>query len=118
MSAAFRCWDISGGEDEEGGDRVEGQARVGRIRQWQARASHLPAGKGGPVRLTTRCGRCGELLAHIPPPDACWYCDDPLCSDCWERFAHCGHPEADEINERSRRGEVQSLDWARREVKP
>jgi hypothetical protein len=43
------------------------------------------------------CGRCDE-----PIPDGesetCWFCNSPLCVTCWDRYGHCGHAEADEIN--------------------
>jgi hypothetical protein len=49
----------------------------------------------------TKCKRCGKII----PKDwaeVCWYCNGPLCFDCWEVYGHCGHPEADAINERVR----------------
>lgn len=47
------------------------------------------------------CGRCKEK----GDPDAmetCWYCIGPMCSSCWDDHGHCGHPEADAINEQGR----------------
>lgn len=41
------------------------------------------------------CSRCrrqiedGEL-------EGCWYCEGPLCSDCWDRFGVCGCPGSDQ----------------------
>ena len=48
------------------------------------------------------CGRCKGLIAK-DKQEYCWFCDAPLCYQCWEyKAAHCGHPEADAINEASR----------------
>jgi hypothetical protein len=46
------------------------------------------------------CRRCGEDAGL--DPEICWYCQGPLCSDCWERYGHCGHPEAEAMNEQAR----------------
>jgi hypothetical protein len=46
-----------------------------------------------------KCGCCGKPVSN---PEYCWYCDAPLCVECWEEKGHCGHPEADEINRQSR----------------
>lgn len=47
------------------------------------------------------CGRCRGV---VPSEDAetCWYCTMALCAECWDRYGHCGHPEADAQNERMR----------------
>ena len=48
-----------------------------------------------------KCNRCGKGLA--PGEDeACWWCIEPLCFKCWDRVGHCGHPEAEAVNERAR----------------
>jgi len=44
---------------------------------------------------------CGCCKKPVSDPEYCWYCDGPLCSECWEAKGHCGHPEADEINRQS-----------------
>lgn len=49
----------------------------------------------------TRCGRCGEETER-DHAEVCWYCRADLCVECWERYGHCGHPEAVEVNERMR----------------
>lgn len=43
------------------------------------------------------CGSCGK---PIDPDEAeiCWYCQGPLCGECWEEKGHCGHVGADMIN--------------------
>lgn len=41
------------------------------------------------------CGSCGVDATNS---ELCWYCHGWLCSDCWERVGHCGHPEAHEAN--------------------
>ncbi len=46
------------------------------------------------------CGRCGETLPEWE--EVCWFCQARLCGECWERYGHCGHPEADEANRRAR----------------
>lgn len=50
-----------------------------------------------------RCGACGLRLA--PParePEACWWCNGDLCYACWDEIGHCGHAEAEAVNERMR----------------
>jgi len=49
----------------------------------------------------TYCGRCSKKL-HRDQTEVCWYCSGDLCGACWEQHGHCGHPEADAINERMR----------------
>jgi len=51
------------------------------------------------------CGRCGGA---IPPgrDELCWFCEGPLCVDCWEDSGHCGHPEADALSEAAEAGLV------------
>jgi len=44
------------------------------------------------------CGRCGTE----PADECCWFCQACLCVACWDLYAHCGHPEADEANRRAR----------------
>lgn len=50
---------------------------------------------------------CGRCLTPITPNSAeyCWFCGSVLCCVCWDRFGHCGHKEADEINEISRKAD-------------
>lgn len=51
--------------------------------------------------IYTKCGRCeNEIPAETA--ETCWYCTESLCYACWDMFGHCGHPEADAQNERSR----------------
>jgi len=52
--------------------------------------------------LYNECGRCGTPVTH-DEAEYCWYCMGWLCADCWNEFGHCGHPEADRINEEARR---------------
>ena len=44
------------------------------------------------------CGRC-EKEVDMDKAEYCWYCIHELCVDCWDKYGHCGHPEADELNE-------------------
>jgi len=44
------------------------------------------------------CGCCGVFIPS-GRDELCWYCEGPLCADCWELEGHCGHPEADALNE-------------------
>ena len=49
------------------------------------------------------CGRCGKTIP-FDEAECCWWCFEYLCPDpCWEKFGHCGHSEADALNERSRK---------------
>ena len=48
-----------------------------------------------------KCGRCEKPLTD-DLAEFCWYCKNELCDDCWDKFGHCGHPEAEEENERAR----------------
>jgi hypothetical protein len=49
----------------------------------------------------TYCRRCGKKIP-ADHAEGCWYCSGDLCGECWERYGHCGHPEADAINARMR----------------
>lgn len=52
--------------------------------------------------MILQCGRCKRVV--FPGEDeTCWYCLDILCFDCWDRYGHCGHPEADKANEAARK---------------
>lgn len=48
-----------------------------------------------------KCGRCKKLIPH-GEDETCWFCNRALCYECWDEYGHCGHKEADEINERAR----------------
>jgi len=48
-----------------------------------------------------KCGACGVELEK-DAAELCWWCTGPLCARCWDETGHCGHKEADEINERMR----------------
>jgi len=50
----------------------------------------------------TRCGFCDRRVEESEA-EYCWYCGGRLCGLCWEEVGHCGHPEADEINRKTRR---------------
>ncbi len=50
---------------------------------------------------TARCGRCRSLVLW-EDVEFCWFCAGYLCYDCWERYGHCGHRRADELNERAK----------------
>lgn len=56
------------------------------------------------------CGHCDEVVTD---PESCWYCLDDLCPECWEKYGHCGEPEAIEYTERARRWKPGDplLDW-------
>jgi hypothetical protein len=34
---------------------------------------------------------------------SCWWCGKPLCATCGDRDGHCGHADADTVNEASAR---------------
>lgn len=48
------------------------------------------------------CGRCGKE-GTLDEMEACWYCLGPLCSECWDKYGHCGHQRAEEMNEAARK---------------
>lgn len=48
------------------------------------------------------CGRCGRVLGGWDEAEMCWWCKGPLCGECWEELGHCGHEEAEQVNERLR----------------
>jgi len=47
------------------------------------------------------CRRCRDDAGL--DPEVCWYCQAPLCYECWDRFGHCGHEEADRVNEQAKK---------------
>jgi len=51
--------------------------------------------------MLVNCGRCSEEIDN-ESAEYCWYCMAYLCGDCWEEIGHCGHEEADRINEEAR----------------
>lgn len=65
-----------------------------------------------------KCGGCGAPVTAAA--DICWYCNAPLCWDCFEEVGHCGHPEAAALNQAA--SDRQSGDpllprpWVRAEV--
>lgn len=48
------------------------------------------------------CGRCGKPIWDLDDAETCWWCTGPLCYECWEEYGHCGHPEAEAMNEYAR----------------
>jgi hypothetical protein len=53
------------------------------------------------VEETVTCNRCGKVVEE-PDAETCWHCMAWLCYDCWDKYGHCGHPEADEQNRLAR----------------
>lgn len=53
------------------------------------------------MRVIYVCERCEELIPGAAP-EYCWWCLGFLCSGCWDELGHCGHPEAEAVNERAR----------------
>lgn len=51
--------------------------------------------------MIVHCGRCGKEIER-DDAEVCWWCQGDLCVECWETHGHCGHPEAEAINERAR----------------
>lgn len=51
----------------------------------------MPRDKGSDLM----CERCG----NGDGTQFCWYCQEGLCYPCWDAYGHCGHPEADALNE-------------------
>ena len=54
------------------------------------------------VSEIVKCGRCQKEIDK-EKSEICWYCTGWLCCKCWDKYGHCGHPEADAANERARR---------------
>jgi hypothetical protein len=50
------------------------------------------------------CGRCWAIVAGTVTW-FCWWCGGALCDGCGDRYGHCGHPEADAVNEAAARAE-------------
>jgi hypothetical protein len=42
------------------------------------------------------CGRCAKEVPDDAQLEYCWYCEGPLCVDCWERTGVCGCPGSDQ----------------------
>ena len=55
----------------------------------------------GQAMWNLKCGRCGCEI-EFGEEEICWWCRGSLCVDCWEKFGHCGHREADEVNRKAR----------------
>jgi hypothetical protein len=53
------------------------------------------------------CGRCANAVA---PKDLefCWFCQGPLCYDCWEDIGVCGCPGSDQAQEDIRSAKTHS----------
>ena len=47
------------------------------------------------------CERCGQEI-DLDEAETCWYCTGWLCYDCWDEYGHCGHSEAEAMNEYAR----------------
>jgi delta-aminolevulinic acid dehydratase/porphobilinogen synthase len=52
--------------------------------------------------MKTHCGGCAAKITESEA-EACWFCNSDLCFDCWDETGHCGHAEADRINEETRK---------------
>jgi len=52
----------------------------------------------------TICGRCKKEIP-VDEAETCWYCHADLCFECWDEVGHCGHPEAEAINDMGRSNE-------------
>ena len=56
------------------------------------------------------CGKCQLEIGLMATPESCWYCQSDLCSDCWETWGHCGHPEAYEQNAKAHVARIKDLE--------
>ena len=54
---------------------------------------------------TVACGRCKAKII-VKNAETCWYCTGWLCADCWDEYGHCGHLEAERVNELARQGYI------------
>jgi len=50
------------------------------------------------------CNRCNVEIEDGREEFCCW-CTSPLCYECWDEYGHCGHEEADLVNEEARKVE-------------
>lgn len=53
------------------------------------------------------CGRCKKRIKDSP--QYCWFCGSELCYLCWDVHGHCGHEEANRINEECRKRDEPDL---------
>jgi hypothetical protein len=53
------------------------------------------------VNALVNCGKCQKAVTE-QEAEVCWWCDGPLCYECWDRDGHCGHQEADTVNRQVR----------------
>lgn len=44
-----------------------------------------------------KCNRCKKRFAD--EEQYCWFCKGILCFECWDEFGHCGHSDADRMNQ-------------------
>ena len=54
--------------------------------------------------METTCGRCKKTMTIRQYHEQyfvqiCWVCQRTLCNNCMDKYGHCGHFEADCINE-------------------
>ena len=53
------------------------------------------------------CGKCDKKITEF---EACAYCLNPLCSDCWESWGHCGHQVMYEKNTKAHVARITQLE--------
>ena len=53
------------------------------------------------------CGKCDKKITDW---EACAYCPNPLCSNCWERWGHCGHQVMYEKNSIAQVSRIKDLE--------
>ncbi len=51
--------------------------------------------------VNSLCGRCGEKIKDRRQ-ETCFWCHGVLCYECFDKYGHCGHEEADKLNEMAR----------------
>ena len=56
--------------------------------------------------LQNKCGRCGHDINPEEVISHCWYCRRPMCDACWVDFGHCGHPQAQEVEQGKKSSKV------------
>ena len=53
---------------------------------------------------TVPCGRCKTpVLKRVA--EIYWFCSGYLCADCWDKYGHCGHAEAEKFDQQQKRRE-------------
>ena len=64
-------------------------------RVWLSQTRCYPIPSAKPLII---CGNCKQDI-YEDAQEYCWYCHGPICYACWDDIGHCGHLEAEAIND-------------------